>query len=81
VTSSTSFANTGTVATSAPVPLTEIRTSASTVLQPAAIASAALAAFFAPYLQEAAPLFAVPPQPTNVAGPVDTRDTNDALFT
>jgi len=79
VTSSTSFANVGTLATSTSVPLTETRTSVSTVPQPAAIATAALAAFFAPYLQEAAPLPAVPPQPATVAVPADTRDANDAL--
>jgi len=79
VTSSTCFANVGALATSASVPLAEAHTSVSTVLQPAAIATAALAAFFAPYLQGAAPLPTVPPPPVNTAVLADARDTNDAL--
>jgi len=48
-------------------------------MSPAAIATAALIAFFAPYLPEAAPLPAAPPQPVDTAVPADVREANDAF--
>jgi len=48
-------------------------------MSPAAIATAALATFFAPYLQGTAPLPEVDPQPTEPAAPADTRGADDAL--
>ena len=79
VTCSTSFANVGVLATSASVPPVESRAPVSTVMSPTAIATAALAAFFASYMPEAAPLPAAPPHPVDAAVPADVRDANDAL--
>jgi len=79
VTSSTSLANASVLATSASMPPTKARASIPTDMSPAAIATAALAAFFAPYLQETAPLPEVRSQPTEAAAPADTRGVDEIL--
>jgi len=61
------------------MPPTEARASLPTDMSPAAIATAALAAFFAPYLQETAPLPEVRSQPTEAAAPADTRGADEIL--
>jgi len=48
-------------------------------MSPAAIATAALAAFFAPYLQGTAPLPEVHPQTTEPIAPADARSADDVF--
>jgi len=67
------------LATSASMPPVEARAPMPTDMSPAAIATAALAAFFAPYLQEAAPLPEVPSQPAEAAASADARSADDIL--